>query len=1536
MLYPITIWLWALLLAGPNIPAVQRDEPTALQTGRPGALIQGDTGFYAELAAKLQQRLEAAKPEKLYLHFDRGLFQPGETLWFNAWLRNAGDLKPAESSQILHVELLDPKGSVLQRKTIIARDGAAAGEFDFSEDLPGGLYRIKAYTNWMRNTGDAFERTITLQKVVLPNLNLKLQFERKAFGPGDVAIARFDAMDLENKPLADRKLSFEAQIQGAENIRGEAATNANGRAYIRFQLPRELISTDGLLNIQLEHQGRQEAISRAIPIVLNKIDLQFFPEGGDLVGGLPCRVAFKALNEFGKPADVEGELLDENGARLATFTSFHDGLGIFDFTPRAEGRYAVRLTRPVASAKTYPLPMVQAKGYRLHLSRQDASAAYAEVSATHPGQAFLTATSGDKIVFFKEITVGNTTRSVKIPTENLPAGIVRLTLFDHDRFEQAERLVFVNRDRGLNIEIRPDREQYLPRDKVRLDIRVRDHAGNPVAGAFSLTVADDKLLTFADDKQGHLLAALLLEQDVKGPVEEPNFYFDRDEPDAQQALDYLLMTQGWRRFSWREVLHNQPFAVSYPAEKAELSGKLLRANGNPWAKAAVKLHPEGPVQMTDAEGRFSFKYAELEKYTHIEYNHLHYPVYGYTQNIVLWEPGYVGTGIINQERQASSGTVLRGRVIDETGEALIGATVKILRGKEFVRGTITDYNGEYRTPLPPGKYNLEVSYTGFQTCKTTGIVIRERMLNTVDVSLAAGTMLTEVAIREFRAPVVEQDRTQGGQTLTSDQIRNLPTRSVNAIMATTAGMTSIDSGERLIAKEKKSDTANFWAGDAWGLAGKASRRSAHPATQRYVRAREFYVPQYDQQQPAAERDDFRPTIYWNPSVKTDRDGKAQVEFYASDAITNFRVTLEGVTPNGQAGRQEARFFVQKPVSIALKTPASVVSGDILRLQVALTNHTALPANGVLDVQAPAHFALANPIPETVSVAAGETKTVSVEYRVGQAASPEQTISARFRGAETFEDAFETKIATLNRGFPVKRVISGNGMQNMFNIRLNDPVSGSLSVKLTAYPNLLNDVLKGMERMLRQPSGCFEQVSSTTYPNLLVLDLMRQTQTVSPEVESRALALIEDGYKKLAAYECKDGGFDWWGRSPAHEGLTAYGIMEFKDMSKVFPVDQQIIHRSVQWLLGRRDGKGGWKRRDDWHGWHSDGVIGAYIAWAVAEAGYGAQFRAETDFACQKAIESGDPYQIALLANALALQNDPRLPSFIRLLLDKQDENGVWPGKTHSVMGGGGNNLKVETTALAVLALLKTGRAQDVSVSKAIDFLVKSKTEYGYGSTQSTVLALKALTEYAKTGNTAPSEGRIVVQIDGKKVAEQSYSAKSLNALVIGDLEQNFSENNANVEVFFENTDQAIPFDLEMEYATRLPLNARNSPLSFQTLLAQNETAVGNTVRLSAVLKNETGSALASPMVVLGIPAGLTLQPWQLKQLGEQKKWDFYELWDGFAVFHFESLAPNETRRIDLDLRADISGVFEAPASQAFLYYDNDQRVWSKPEVITIR
>jgi len=1560
MLYSLALWLWAVLFSAP-------DTSTHASASSPKPVtpvILGDSVVFQQLAVRLKEHREATRSEKLYLHLDRTLFQPGETLWFNAYLRNADDLKPSVASDLLYVELISPQQVVLLKKTLLTENGAAAGEFDLENTWPGGLYKIKAYTNWMRNTETVFERTITLQKTVLPNLNLRLQFERKAFGPGDEVIARLDAAALDNKPLANRALLLSASVDGQTVHNSEAKTDATGRAYLRFALPNNLASTDGLLNVQLEHEGRQEAISRAIPIVLNRIDLQFFPEGGDLVAGLDNRVAFKALNEFGKPADVQGEVLDASGAVVARFDSYHDGMGAFDLRPKAGVQYSTRLLKPVETPARFDLPKVQAEGYRLHVVRQTDDALLVDVSATRPGKVFLVATARDEIFFFKEITRSESQQL--IPTRGLPPGIVRVTLFDADAVEQAERLAFVNRDRGLDIEIKPDREQYLPRDKVRLDIRVRDGQGQPVQGAFSLAVADEKLLSYADDKQGHLLATLLLEQDVRGKIEEPNFYFDRSEPKSATALDYLLMTQGWRRFAWRDIL---PATFAHASERAVVEGIFLKADGKPYPNATIRLYPDGPEQKTDENGRFRFVHPDLTRN-----NCLHYDggrcfrLHNYREGVVLRERTPAGAVSISASTPAAGKTVLSGKITDDQGEALIGATVKVLKGADLVRGTITDYNGDFRLNIDPGKYDVEVSYTGFQVQKVTGVRTILNTLNTLDFTLVSGNVLHEVAVRASKVPLIEQDKTQGGQTLTSEQIKNLPTRSVNAIVAATAGTTSIDGGPVNI-RGSRSNATNYYVdgirvrgtpppvqdieaeeivatGLPVGYAGKADRddrsekkklseapRRAHVPAERFVRAREFYVPQYASQEQPGERTDFRSTIYWNPAVRTDAQGKAQVEFFASDAVTNFRATLEGIADAGVAGRAEHKFFVQKPLSIALKTPASVIAGDVLRLEIAVSNKSTAAVEEILSLEAPVHFSLKNQMPGTVRLAAGETRVLPVEYAVGR---PEQPGAQPFRVRFGDADAFETSVATQHRGFPVRQVFAGTGAQNLFNLQLADPVPGTISVKLTAYGNVLDDVVKGMERMLRQPSGCFEQVSSSNYPNLLVLDLLRQTGASRPEVETRALQFLEDGYKKLAGYECKDGGFDWWGRSPAHEGLTAYGVLQFGDMAKVYSgVDKRLTERSVRWLLERRDGSGGWKRRDDWHGWQSNGVIGAYIAWAVSEAGFADKFQPEINAAYQAARESDDPYQLALMANALLAQKDPRGKEALRLLLKKQDENGGWTGKTHSVMGGSGAVLRIETTALAALALMKAGESGN-ALRKAMDVITKAKNEYGYGSTQSTVLALKALVEYAKRTNGAgDGDGKLVVMVDGKRVAKQEFSPQHARTFEIGGLEKYFTNDHPRVEVFFEKTDTPLPVDLEVTYASRLPRNATACPFSFETSLNTTVAAVGGTVRLSSVLQNTSAERLASPMVVLGIPAGLSLQPWQLKKLVDEKKCDFYELWDGFAVFHFEGLPAGETRRIDLDLRADISGTYEAPAAQAFLYYENDKRLWSKPERVTV-
>lgn len=154
-------------------------------------------------------------------------------------------------------------------------------------------------------------------------------------------------------------------------------------------------------------------------------------------------------------------------------------------------------------------------------------------------------------------------------------------------------------------------------------------------------------------------------------------------------------------------------------------------------------------------------------------------------------------------------TVLTGKVTDDQGEALIGATIKVLKGTDFVRGTITDYNGDYRLQLDPGNFDVEVSYTGYQVQKLTNVRVLVGAINSVDFTLVSGNVLGEVTVSAFKVPLIEQDKTSGGQTLTSEQIRNLPTRSVNAIVATTAGTTSID-GSAINIKGSRSNATNYY------------------------------------------------------------------------------------------------------------------------------------------------------------------------------------------------------------------------------------------------------------------------------------------------------------------------------------------------------------------------------------------------------------------------------------------------------------------------------------------------------------------------------------------------------------------------------------------------------------------------------------------------------------------------------------------------------------------------------------------------------
>ncbi len=370
----------------------------------------------------------------------------------------------------------------------------------------------------------------------------------------------------------------------------------------------------------IDYNGSTESVSRSIPIILNKINFTLYPEGGDIVSNLDNTVAFRALNEFDKPADIEGVVLNEKGSRVATFSSFHKGMGSFKFNPQVGENYIVKITKPEGITETFKLPEALDSGYAMHIENSKPGDVEVNINTTETEELSLVAQVRGKIYYSTVMNVKPGNNKITFPTSDFPIGVSQITLFDSKGIARAERLAFVNKDKQMNISVETEKEKYLPREKVKMTISVKDERGLPMPANLSMAVVNDQLLSFADDKSGNILSQLLLQQDIKEKIEEPAFYFSKKEAKSDKALDYLLMTAGWRRFSWEKVIEEEFPTITYKGEKAIVSGIVYNSEtGKPMNNVAIKTG-NGLEITTGTDGKFTFKKLDLVDQANLSFN----------------------------------------------------------------------------------------------------------------------------------------------------------------------------------------------------------------------------------------------------------------------------------------------------------------------------------------------------------------------------------------------------------------------------------------------------------------------------------------------------------------------------------------------------------------------------------------------------------------------------------------------------------------------------------------------------------------------------------------------------------------------------------------------------------------------------------------------------------------------------------------------------------------------------------------------------
>ena len=610
-------------------------------------------------------------------------------------------------------------------------------------------------------------------------------------------------------------------------------------------------------------------------------EIGFYPEGGDLVAGLPSRVGFKAINRLGLGILAEGVIEDSHGERVAGFKSNRFGMGSFELTPEADGKYYALVSTDGKKDMKFKLPEIVPEGYVMKTDNLDQDKLTIEVRSTNPdATAFLVAHVRGTVCFTKEMKLSSGKAGTTISKKGLPTGVMHITLFDGKSIPRCERLVFIRQDDPLNISIETGKQNFETREKVGIRLRITDEDGNPVQGNFDLSVAGRELANASGDFQSDIVSNLWLVSDLAGPVQDPDYYLENRSMERRQDLDFLMMTQGWRRFRWDDVLGSNSMNIDYTIERGLIvEGKVTREffdiplKDLPVTLTVLSEFNDVYVSRTDDKGNYRFELPDYEDTVFVEVKARRKSG---RKNLVIY---------VNEATRPESGELYTAYTRDMT-----------IEGSNFYRPVV-----EVEDTTQP---------------KLTGLYSKAD--NVIKVDETMNTYGSVLEIIQGRVPGVMvsgnsvQIRGPASFLLSTEPLYLIDNIPVDRNTVLALNPMDVDRIEIL----KGPRAAIYGSRGANGVISIYTKRGSFMRKGvidfrmfGYSRAREFYAPKYGSEFDYLIPDD-RTTLFWSPDITTDKEGRATLEFYNSDKTGDFTVMVEGISTDGLPGKAETRYTVR--------------------------------------------------------------------------------------------------------------------------------------------------------------------------------------------------------------------------------------------------------------------------------------------------------------------------------------------------------------------------------------------------------------------------------------------------------------------------------------------------------------------------------------------------------------------------------------------------------------------------------------------------
>ncbi|RYE32333.1 MAG: TonB-dependent receptor, partial [Sphingobacteriaceae bacterium] len=537
-----------------------------------GFAVQQDDDPLKKILTQLQKFTENYPVEKVHIQLDKPYYAIGDQLYFKAYTTVGSKHQPSGLSKILYVELINDKDSIKQSLRLPLAAGISWGSFPLTDTLQEGNYRIRAYTQWMRNFGEDyyFDKTISIGNAISNTVFTTVNYKFEA----DKINAVIHYTDLDNQPYADKPVTYRVQLDFKTVLKGKGTTDESGNLSLDFTNPQPGNLKAGQITTSLSIEPKKVVV-KTVPIKATSgdVDVQFFPESGNLVNGVRSKVAFKAVGADGLGVDIKGSVVNNANVELAKISTQHLGMGTFLLFPEDGKSYSAKVTFPDGSAKTLEIPKASDQGFVLSLNSDQE---FINVRVNVSNQTFqqkqgtdimVVGQSGGEVYYTAKSQLISQSFSAKIPKNRFPSGIAQFTLFTQEGQPLNERIIFVQNPDQLNVAV-SSAATTAPRQKTELNFTVLNKAKAPVMGSFSVAVTDETKMPVDENKENTILSDLLLTSDIKGYVEQPGYYFAHPTEKTQSDLDALMLTQGYRRFAWSLLMGNSFPPVTFQPEKS--------------------------------------------------------------------------------------------------------------------------------------------------------------------------------------------------------------------------------------------------------------------------------------------------------------------------------------------------------------------------------------------------------------------------------------------------------------------------------------------------------------------------------------------------------------------------------------------------------------------------------------------------------------------------------------------------------------------------------------------------------------------------------------------------------------------------------------------------------------------------------------------------------------------------------------------------------------------------------------------------------